>query len=479
MKTTKALFEILTITAALAVQVQAQSFLTNGLVAYYPFNGIANDASGNGNNGTTNNVAFVPDLYNNPNAAIQFYGDTSSYVDVTPISSLNFTNEITVSLWCAVDGPGTQTPRLVSILNPVTSGGGEIAWRNGPPRQFVFDYGSGSPTWSGNYTNGQWIHLVGVGTGTSAMLYVNGLLVSTATGFVVGNIGQITLMNIGRMAYPGYDAFDGRMDEVRIYNRALSSNEVAQLHGYESQATNPPSITGQPQSVVVNAHDTASFSVTATGTMPLNYQWSLNGTNILGATSSSLTITNVRQRDLGSYSVVVTNAFGSVASSNAMLSMYPFLAGPFAGAITYWGKDATLSVQAWGTGPLSYQWFENGVAIQDATNQTFTLTSIQFTNAGLYSVVVSSPLGSVTNTPAQVIVNPAEVSLGFCPALTFGGVVGYSYIIQSSTDLTDTNAWVTLTNLTLTQPVQLWVDTNANAWSPYNSKYFYRVLPGQ
>src|SRR5271165_2960825 len=55
MKTTKAAwFGILTITAALAVQVQGQSFLTNGLVAYYPFTGNANDASGNGNNGTLN-----------------------------------------------------------------------------------------------------------------------------------------------------------------------------------------------------------------------------------------------------------------------------------------------------------------------------------------------------------------------------------------------------------------------------------------
>jgi hypothetical protein len=54
MKTTKALFGIFTITAALAMQVHAQTFLTNGLVAYYPFNGNANDMSGNGNNGTNN-----------------------------------------------------------------------------------------------------------------------------------------------------------------------------------------------------------------------------------------------------------------------------------------------------------------------------------------------------------------------------------------------------------------------------------------
>ena len=90
-----------------------------------------------------------------------------------------------------------------------------------------------------------------------------------------------------------------------------------------------------------------------------------------------------------------------------------------------------------------------------------------------------SSLGSVTNPPAQVVVNAAAVSLGFCPAVTINGVVGYSYIIQSSPNLTDTNAWVTLTNLTLTQPAQIYVDTSVNASSPFNSKYYYRVLPGQ
>jgi hypothetical protein len=110
---------------------------------------------------------------------------------------------------------------------------------------------------------------------------------------------------------------------------------------------------------------------------------------------------------------------------------------------------------------------------------TVILTSIQSTNAGLYWVVVSSALGSVTNTPAQVVVNPAGLSLGFCPALTISGVVGYSYIIQGAPNLTDTNAWVTLTNLTLTQPVELWVDTNVDATLPSNPHRFYKVLPGQ
>jgi plastocyanin len=241
-----------------------------------------------------------------------------------------------------------------------------------------------------------------------------------------------------------------------------------------------PVIVTQPQGALLHAHDSITLSATATGTPPLIYQWSLNGTNVPGATSSALTISNLTQSNLGAYAVVVTNAFGATTSSpNAILYMLPFVAKPFGGAVGYWGKDAVLSVQAWGTGPLSLQWFKDGIAISGETNQDLILTSLQFTDAALYSVVVSNQFGSVTNPPAQLVVNPAGVSLGLCPAVTISGVVGYSYIIQSTPDLRNTNAWVTLTNLTLTQPVQLWVDTNTDASLPTHPYRFYRVLPGQ
>ncbi len=155
------------------------------------------------------------------------------------------------------------------------------------------------------------------------------------------------------------------------------------------------------------------------------------------------------------------------------------ITAPFSGATTVWGKGATLLVGAVGSGMLNYQWYFNGVAISGATENTLNFPNMQFTNAGLYSVVVSSDFGGVTNTAYQVIVNPADVVLGFYPGLTIGGVAGYSYIIQSTTDLGDTNSWVTMTNLTLTQPTELWMDTTVDSSSPFNSKIFYKILPGQ
>ncbi len=242
----------------------------------------------------------------------------------------------------------------------------------------------------------------------------------------------------------------------------------------------PVSILSQPASQVIPYSGTASFGVTAYGfPMPTSYQWMFNGTNLTGDNSSTLTINSIRLSNTGSYQVQVNNGYSSITSHVATLNMSPSIVNAFSGATAIWGQDADFTVGAVGSGTLNYQWYFNGVAINGASLPSLNLSSIQFTNQGLYSVVVSSPYGSVTNIAEQVIVNPAGVSLGFYPGLTISGVAGYSYIIQSSTDLANTNSWLTLTNLTLTLPTQLWIDSSVDASSPFNSKTFYKILPGQ
>jgi hypothetical protein len=544
---------------------ESQAPFTNSLVAYYPFDGNANDATGNGNNGTiVGNVVPATDRFGNPSGAYAFDGVSSSAIEVTNTLFNIGQPGYTISGWFAGSNvtEGTQV-----VIQTMPQAGVGIGFDNPDLPGGYLEFGVGpTGSWTDLFIHGDqpcanqtWYQFVLTKSGTSYTLYTNGQVycqqtISAASGYnanVGCIIGSITPINP-----PYHETFLGRLDDFRIYNRALSSSEVQQLYAYESAPpscipcpatatptvvdgfvvaatvtdggccyTNPPPIlivggggtgatatavvsngvvigititdagigytntpaiyiysplfvTAQPRSLVVNAYDTASVSVAATGTVPLSYQWSLNGTNIPGATSSSMTISNVVQTNLGTYAVIVSDIFGSVTSSNAALFMYPFLEGPFSGAVTYWGKSATLSVNAWGTG-LSYQWFDNGVAIPGATNSTLAFSSIQLTNAGLYSVAVRSPFGSVTNTPEQVVVNPAGVSLGIFPGVTISGVVGYSYIIQTTRDLSHTNSWVTLTNLTLTQPIQLWLDTNTDASLPANPLRYYQVLPGQ
>jgi hypothetical protein len=237
----------------------------------------------------------------------------------------------------------------------------------------------------------------------------------------------------------------------------------------------PVAITGQPLPQVVALGETATFHVIATGDPAPAYQWLFNGTNLPGAVASSLVITNVGMNALGPYHAEVWNVYSSATSAPAMLLMSPSIRGAFVGATVTWGKPASISVSAVGSGTLNYQWFKDGAAVAGATNATLDFPTVQISDGGLYSVVVSSLWGSTTNVPAQLVVNAANIALGMYAGVTIEGVPGYTYTIQYSTDLTDTNAWVTATNLTLVQPVELWVDTSVNVFGGTSPKRYYRV----
>ena len=88
-------------------------------------------------------------------------------------------------------------------------------------------------------------------------------------------------------------------------------------------ANSPPYLTAQPEGLTVVQGGQATFGVDAGGTAPLAYQWRQNGTNIAGATASSYTRMNLAPSDAGNYSVLVTNAVGTVTSLNAVLTVTP------------------------------------------------------------------------------------------------------------------------------------------------------------
>ncbi len=106
-----------------------------------------------------------------------------------------------------------------------------------------------------------------------------------------------------------------------------------------------PSILTQPASQAVSAGGNAAFSVTVAGTPPLSYQWQFSGTNIPGATGTSLTLSNVQATQAGSYSVRVTNTFGSIMSSNALLTVIssPTCAPPPSGLVSWWRAEGSAS----------------------------------------------------------------------------------------------------------------------------------------
>ncbi|HEY5911245.1 MAG TPA: immunoglobulin domain-containing protein, partial [Verrucomicrobiae bacterium] len=170
-----------------------------------------------------------------------------------------------------------------------------------------------------------------------------------------------------------------------------------------------PSITTQPASQTVLAGANVSFTVVATGTAPLSYQWMKNGGNIAGATTATLTLNNVTSTDAGSYTVRVTNSGGNVTSSAAMLTVNPVIVGPAittqpASQTVLAGANVSFTVVATGTAPLSYQWMKNGGNIAGATTATLTLNAVTATDAGSYTVRVTNAGGNVTSSAAMLTV---------------------------------------------------------------------------
>jgi len=187
------------------------------------------------------------------------------------------------------------------------------------------------------------------------------------------------------------------------------SNVVGSVVSDGAQVTlnTPVSIVTQPASVMVNPGGATRFSVTASGTAPLTYQWRKNGTPLVGFTESSLNFLSAQSADAGVYDVVVTNVSGSLTSSSATMGFnVPVVITAQPAAVTLNpGLSATLSVVATGTSPLAYQWYRNGKAVAGANSDQCVLEDVVAADAGVYTVEVSNVAGSVTSDEAVVTVN--------------------------------------------------------------------------
>jgi hypothetical protein len=187
-----------------------------------------------------------------------------------------------------------------------------------------------------------------------------------------------------------------------------------------------PAIVTQPEDQNRSPGGTAQFTVEATGTAPLTYQWLKNesplpnGGNVAGANTATLTLNNVSLADAGNYSVVVTNGVGfSLESDSAELTVGdPAISvGPQSRTNNY-GTTATFTVVAAGTSPFSYQWQKEGVGnlsdggnISGSQTATLTLTGVSSLDAGNYFVTVSNSHGDVPSESAALTVNdPAIVT---------------------------------------------------------------------
>ena len=190
-----------------------------------------------------------------------------------------------------------------------------------------------------------------------------------------------------------------------------------------------PAITVPPASLSATLGASAAFSVTVAGTPPLAFQWRFNGVNMPGKTNSALVLPAVATNQAGAYSVVVTNRAGSVSSPAATLwvDVPPAITNAPHDLAIVPGDDATFSISATGTPPLSYQWLfrptQTGapILVAGATDPVLSLTNTAIDQAGWYAAVASNAGGSVTSLWRQLLVEPTSRRVKLDSALGFAG----------------------------------------------------------
>ena len=252
-----------------------------------------------------------------------------------------------------------------------------------------------------------WYHIAAVRGTNFTQLYVNGVLERQTNVAFAQDYGTLPLF-FGTSGQSFWDhKFKGTLDEVSLYNRVLSPAEILAIYSASNSGKcKAVEIAIQPQSQALGTGGNAQFTVAATGLAPLTYQWAFNGANIAGATNSSLTISNIQPANGGNYAAVVSNSFGAVTSSVAVLTVLlpPNITSQPASRTNVAGTDATFAVGASGTPAPGFQWQFNGANINGATGANLTVSNVQAVNAGNYSVIATNVAGAVTSSVAVLTV---------------------------------------------------------------------------
>ena len=266
---------------------------TNGLVGYWPFNGNANDESGSGNNGTVNGASLITDRYGNSDKAYSFAGNQN--ITIQNSSSLIFANaRISISYWFKIDNYyGTQGHIAKSDpFGPIENGWNIIMPNNNAqlidfqvnyPNSFAITTNHGIPS--------DWIHLVITLENGYYKAYKNGILVGSQ---YISSMASATISN----TYPLYFGVDrdlssyfrGKLDDIGIWNRALTQQEITNL--YNSVSSN------ECLTMTINTGVLNTNPITYTNTVniypnPTNDQITIDCGNLANVQGWNIKITNM------------------------------------------------------------------------------------------------------------------------------------------------------------------------------------------
>ena len=408
-----------------------------GPIAFYEFNDNNNPAAGgapaydfvggntaiygtsvqNGYNGITGPTPGTGwPGFTATNAAVETFNLLNSFV-TAPALNLN-TNTVTLTAWVMPQGFESTKNAIIFCRAGTTVAGLEYSGFTDQFGNPVLGY-----TWNGDQnTTGwnseitvpeyQWSFVALTITPTNATIYImNSFGVASST-HVYNHVSQafngVTLIG-GDSAHSTSQCFIGSIDDVAVFNRSLSQNQLLSLFAVGSGVSSfPPYIAGEPQSQSLFTSQTAQFAVAAGSSQPLIYQWQAGATGsggpytnltdggqISGSATPSLTITNVTTGNALDYVLQISNSLGSVLSSPATLTVSASLGAP-----TNWVMATTESSGDW-TSPV---WTPGNVTATPAISATTAAEYLGSTFEILPGGLMRTPASATTATfPGNVL----------------------------------------------------------------------------
>ncbi|MBI1176473.1 hypothetical protein GC207_03435 [bacterium] len=396
-----------------------------------------------------------------PGQALSFNVSRQSYVQIQNDPELN-PYPMTVTAWVktsqATGGAGLVNKYLSGAFN-----GWQISLYNGDVRVFYFAdaanyiWDGGDGLSGGFIADGNWHYVALTVDATGGNLYVDGTLKSSLgwTGTPAAPTSRQPLM-LGYYPGTGPKMLTGELDEITLWNRSLSSDEIlanmhqspassspglvlylrlddgpgdmvfdSTGHGHDGLLINSPywitstapiadpvaTLSQEPMNRVAEAGTSVSFSI-ATPDLPATYQWRKDGQTIAGQTKSTLVLPSVSPNDEGMYDAVVTNTAGTVTSLPAELKVItkPEILTQPVGDIANIGSSETFAVRTAGGRPLTHHWFHDGTLLSSSTSASLTLSNLKLSDAGNYQLVVSNAYGAVTSSIAILKVHSGAIT---------------------------------------------------------------------
>lgn len=197
-----------------------------------------------------------------------------------------------------------------------------------------------------------------------------------------------------------YPRFSGAIDEVALFDRALSIAEIEVLFASSRMTPQFLSLTRTPADPLFEGYNIA-LTASAGGVTPITYQWHKDHAPIAGQTTPTLSIPNATVGDSGDYTLVAANVNGATTSvvQRIRIASGPpvILSQSIFDATRAAGGWVTYSVVPGGSTPIAYQWKKDGVPIPGATAAALSLKNVQPADAGAYSVTLTNPYGSAAS----------------------------------------------------------------------------------